>query len=156
IMHTIANGISGKCIIATDFISAGTILFTFDPAYSQNEQTYQTIQVGPNKHCLINSDLALLNHSCNPNLLVETTKGIVYTKKNVYCDEELTYFYPSTEWDMVRPFLCNCGSPACMQFIRGAYWTPLYILLDHYVNKHIADFILTEVKYASDLTTFLD
>jgi hypothetical protein len=34
--------------------------------------------------------------------------------------EEMTFFYPSTEWEMIQPFNCYCGSPNCIGQIRGA------------------------------------
>jgi len=34
--------------------------------------------------------------------------------------DELTFFYPSTEWDMAQPFVCNCGNATCLQLINGA------------------------------------
>lgn len=35
-------------------------------------------------------------------------------------EEEMTFFYPSTEWEMTQSFSCYCGSPACIGEIRGA------------------------------------
>jgi len=34
--------------------------------------------------------------------------------------DELTFFYPSTEWDMAQPFDCLCGAPTCRGRISGA------------------------------------
>ena len=34
--------------------------------------------------------------------------------------EELTYFYPSTEWTMTQPFTCACGAVDCLGTIDGA------------------------------------
>jgi len=34
--------------------------------------------------------------------------------------QELTYFYPSTEWEMAQPFECYCGEVACKGLIDGA------------------------------------
>lgn len=33
---------------------------------------------------------------------------------------ELTFFYPSTEWDMETPFDCCCGAAGCLGRIAGA------------------------------------
>jgi len=32
----------------------------------------------------------------------------------------MTFFYPSTEWDMAQPFTCLCGSSKCLGEIKGA------------------------------------
>ena len=36
--------------------------------------------------------------------------------------DELTFFYPSTEWEMDRPFRCRCGAGEgkCLGWIDGA------------------------------------
>ena len=34
--------------------------------------------------------------------------------------DRLTYFYPSTEWAMARPFACRCGAEGCLGWIGGA------------------------------------
>ena len=38
--------------------------------------------------------------------------------------DELTFFYPSTEWEMVHPFQCECGAADCLKWITGASATP--------------------------------
>jgi len=40
--------------------------------------------------------------------------------KSLKPGDELTFFYPSTEWEMVQPFSCQCGNPDCLQVIMGA------------------------------------
>ncbi|KAB8242433.1 hypothetical protein BDV35DRAFT_366204 [Aspergillus flavus] len=36
--------------------------------------------------------------------------------------DELTFFYPSTEWTMVQPFQCGCGAGLrrCLGRVAGA------------------------------------
>ena len=34
--------------------------------------------------------------------------------------ELLTFFYPSSEWDMSQPFKCLCDSESCLGYIAGA------------------------------------
>ncbi|HHY36530.1 MAG TPA: SET domain-containing protein [Firmicutes bacterium] len=154
-MYSISEGKAGRCLRAATFIARGTRLFVFDPSRWQKEKTYQTIQVGPEQHHLPDSDLVLLNHSCNPNLIVNTEKGLVYALQDIYPGEELTYFYPSTEWDLARPFACRCGSPRCLKYIRGALWTPLNYLLGHFINRHIAELIQKKIAVASTFENFL-
>ncbi len=40
--------------------------------------------------------------------------------KDIGNGEELKFFYPSTEWEMDQPFICNCGSSQCLGLISGA------------------------------------
>lgn len=154
-MYSKSHGLSGKCIRANEEIYPGTTLLRFDPTCTQKEKTYQTIQVGPDQHCLASLELALLNHSCNPNLIVDTESGFIYAQKIIYPQEELSFFYPSTEWNMARPFICNCGSPKCIRVVRGAYRTPLNVLSSHFLNNHIVELIMENMNHANRLGNFL-
>jgi hypothetical protein len=116
----------------------------YDPLFIYSQVKAQ-LPKGPQ---FADSDLVLLNHSCNPNLIVNTEKGLVYSSKDIYPGEELNYFYPSTEWDMCRPFACKCGSPQCLKYIRGALWTPLNYLLSTFLNKHIVELIQKSIAEA--------
>ena len=44
------------------------------------------------------------------------------TLRPIAVGEELTFFYPATEWHMEAPFPCACGAAQCLLEIRG---TPL-------------------------------
>lgn len=64
--------------------------------------------------------LRYLNHSCDPNLFVDVRAEHVITLRPIGEGEELTFFYPSTEWRMQDPFPCECGASDCLRQIRGA------------------------------------
>jgi hypothetical protein len=49
----------------------------------------------------------------------------------------VTFFYPSTEWDMAQPFKCNCGAKECLGVIHGAKHLPRHVLRKYYLNQHI-------------------
>ena len=40
--------------------------------------------------------------------------------KEIKTQEEMTFFYPSTEWKMTQTFNCYCGSKYCIGQIKGA------------------------------------
>jgi hypothetical protein len=42
------------------------------------------------------------------------------TQKGLKEGDELTFFYPSTEWNMAQPFDCHCESESCLGKVRGA------------------------------------
>jgi hypothetical protein len=59
--------------------------------------------------------LIVVNHSCAPNVgLVlpskQTKQWGVEALKDIKEGEDLTFFYPSTEWDMAQGFDCSCGA----------------------------------------------
>jgi hypothetical protein len=56
--------------------------------------------------------------------------------------DELTFFYPSTEWDMAQPFVCNCGNSTCLQLINGAS----HLSKDTLSRYTLTDFIIQQAK----------
>jgi hypothetical protein len=70
--------------------------------------------------------------------------------------EELTFFYPSTEWDMSTPFQCLCGSSQCLKRITGARYLPLNVLGRYFINQHIWSEVETSftTSVKSGLTQF--
>jgi hypothetical protein len=52
--------------------------------------------------------------------VIDTTTMRVVAARDLEAGEELTFFYPSTEWDMDRPFRCRCGAPECIGVVSGA------------------------------------
>lgn len=109
--------------------SAGAVL----PAPS-----YLTVQVGINQHILLQPEhLQYINHSCDPNVFFDTFSMEIIALRDIAVGDEMTFFYPSTEWDMAQPFLCNCGSARCLSEIRGAAHIPLEILKTYTITRFI-------------------
>ena len=83
--------------------------------------SYLTVQIGEGEHIsLLPSYLDCINHSCDPNVFFDIDQKRVVCIKPVGPGEEITFFYPSTEWRMERPFRCLCQSPHCLHKIAGA------------------------------------
>ena len=57
--------------------------------------------------------------------------------KGLSVGEELTFFYPSTEWDMAQGFSCFCDAPTCRGVIRGAKNMSARDLEGMWLNPHI-------------------
>lgn len=83
-------------------------------------KAYSTVQVGPGQedHIELNSSLLYTNHSCRPNVAFQVLTPGEPTNENdwkvvalreIRKGETLSFFYPSTEWEMDRPFDCRCG-----------------------------------------------
>ena len=51
--------------------------------------------------------------------------------------DDMTFFYPSSEWNMQQPFECNCGSDKCLRTVRGAKYLDEGTLKQHWLNPHI-------------------
>ncbi|KAK8039807.1 galactose-proton symport [Apiospora rasikravindrae] len=114
-----------------------------------DEPTYATVQFGKDKHLDLNSDLLYINHSCEPSLIFDTANLHILAGPNgIKAGEELTFFYPSTEWVMAQPFDCLCGKPTCRGRIAGARDMTKKQLEGLWINGHIRE--LLEEKAPED------
>ncbi|KAI1781184.1 hypothetical protein F4818DRAFT_32097 [Hypoxylon cercidicola] len=115
----------------------------FPPCTSAHAPTYATVQCGRNEHLNLNSDLLYINHSCEPTLIFDTANlNIIAGPTGLRPGEELTFFYPSTEWDMAQPFDCLCGKPACRGRISGAKDMTKSQLDGLWLNGHIHELLV--------------
>ena len=57
-------------------------------------------------------------------------------------DDEITFFYPSTEWEMANPFECECGMPECLGTIQGAAFIPRSVLRRYHMAEHIENLLV--------------
>jgi hypothetical protein len=100
---------------------AGDIIADFSAGTISSEPTYLTVQIDVDKHITLSPEfLQYINHSCDPNVFFNTTTMQLVALKEVGIEEEMTFFYPSTEWEMTQSFNCYCGCAACIGEIKGA------------------------------------
>ena len=100
-----------------------------------------TVQIARDRHTHVGK-LAALNHSCDPNVILDTENMEMVAARDIEKGEELYFFYPSTEWQMDAPFICLCGSANCINVVAGARFLPLSTLERHYLNPHIRDLMI--------------
>ena len=131
----------GARLIATQPIEAGELVHTITNYRQTQQPTYQSIQVGANAHIEELGVIAYLNHSCLPNTLVNTTTMSIHAIRSIAAGDELTFFYPSTEWAMDRPFVCLCGAPQCVRLVAGAKYLSVDALSRYFINRHISEMI---------------
>jgi len=101
-------------------------------------RSYRTIQVDVGRH-LDGALMAYMNHSCQPTSIVQTRALGVRAAVDLKPGDEITFFYPSTEWNMVRPFECLCGARECIGFVAGAQYLSTEILRRYFINPHIQE-----------------
>ncbi len=118
-----------------DFVQ-GEILCPLPCTSISNKPTQHTVQAGRFKHIEVGL-IASLNHSCNPNLVLDTTRMLVIAAREISEGDELTFFYPSTEWEMAVPFICACGSTNCIHVVAGARYLSPAVLERYFLNQHI-------------------
>ncbi|QUC16473.1 uncharacterized protein UV8b_00714 [Ustilaginoidea virens] len=121
----------------------------FPPCTVAQDPTYATVQIGKHSHLNLNSDLLYINHSCEPSLIFDTASmNILVGPRGLQPGDELTFFYPSTEWHMAQPFTCLCGHASCRGTISGAKDMPPQQLQGVWLNEHIRELLDDEQRGA--------
>ena len=54
------------------------------------------------------------NHSCNPTAYVNKEKGMLFAKRDIPANEEITFNYLDTETELAISFSCKCGAIDCI------------------------------------------
>lgn len=117
---------------------AGEVICPFHAGETVATPTYLTVQTGVDTHITLRPEfLQYINHSCNPNVFFDTSSYQLVSLKPIAEGEEFTFFYPSTEWSMIQPFVCQCGSANCLQLIQGASFLSIETLQQY----RLTDFI---------------
>ena len=130
-------------LFATTAFSKGDIIIDFGSSKIVDTPNYLTVQVEEDKHIHLSPEyLQYTNHSCEPNVLFNTSSMELECLTDIAIGDELTFFYPATEWEISQTFNCHCGKPNCVGLIQGAAELPADIL-----NRYkITDFINAMVK----------
>lgn len=118
----------GECrLVAIRPLRAGERLFRLEGETMARPSRY-SLQIGEELHLDLGPGHSsgeilerffwrFMNHSCDPT--VEIRGPEVIARKDIGPTEAVTYNYNTTEWEMAEPFVCQCGSPRCLQRIRG-------------------------------------
>ena len=110
-----------KALHATVAIQPGQVISKFHAGITQSYATYLTVQTGVDTHITLQPEfLQYINHSCAPNVFFDTAAMQLVCLRPLQPGDELTFFYPSTEWSMARPFACQCRSASCIAKVHGA------------------------------------
>lgn len=137
------NASSQKSLHAAVSFAPGDIICRFNAATVQSFATYLTVQTGLNRHITLSPEfLQYINHSCSPTVFFDTTSMELVCLQALQPGDEFTFFYPSTEWEMARPFVCNCGSTGCLQLINGAS----HLSVESLSKYKLTDFIRQQVR----------
>jgi hypothetical protein len=132
-----------KALFAAVHFSPGDVICIFSAATTQNFATYLTVQTGADRHITLMPEfLQYINHSCTPTVFFNTTTMQLVCLQAMQPGDEFTFFYPSTEWEMAQPFVCNCGSAACLQLINGAS----HLSVETLSKYKLTDFIRQQVR----------
>ena len=99
-----------------------------------------TVQISSAEHVVLDpANLSFINHSCDPNIFFDTVAMDVICLKDIQPGDELTAFYPSTEWIMAEPFTCRCTSKDCAGLILGAKDMSPVTLEEYKLVSHVEE-----------------
>jgi len=130
-----------RSLIAKRAYSKGEVITNISNDNIVKKANRFTVQIGREEHAHVGK-LAALNHSCDPNVILDTENLLMIARRDIAKGEELSYFYPSTEWEMDAPFICLCGASSCIHVVAGARFLPLSTLEHHYLNRHIRELMI--------------
>jgi uncharacterized protein len=132
-----SDGPSGARLVTAQAYRRGDVIRPLPCRHIVEEPTYLTIQIGPRLHIDQIDVLGFMNHSCDPSVILDVAAQQVIAHRDLAPGDELTFFYPSTEWSMARPFECCCGARECLGWIAGAQELPRARRQDYFFNPHI-------------------
>lgn len=125
-------------LFATEFFIKGDIIINFGASKIVDTPNYLTVQIDEHKHIHLSPDyLQYINHSCDPNVLFNTTTMQLECLTNIEMGDELTFFYPATEWEIAQTFNCHCEKPTCIGLVQGAANVPSDILTKYILTDFI-------------------
>ncbi|MBS1188834.1 MAG: protein-lysine N-methyltransferase [Rhodocyclaceae bacterium] len=129
-----------KALHAARPFEGGEILSAIGMREQVQSPNYLSVQFGEFEHGMLHPvHLQYINHSCSPNVFFDVKAMHLRALRTIGQDEELSFFYPSTEWNMNQPFHCHCHSPSCLGHIQGAAYLPESILIQYELSEHIKD-----------------
>ena len=117
---------------------ANEVIVEFSAKQVYSQPNYLTVQITEEEHIeLFPEYLECINHSCDPNCFFDTTRMELIAIKPIEEGDELTFFYPSTEWDMDQSFRCLCNTKKCIGMIQGAKYLSPSTIKKYQFNQFI-------------------
>ncbi len=130
-----------RTLVTKQTYKKGEVICAMPSENIVDKPTRFTVQIATDKHTHVGK-LAALNHSCDPNVILDTENMLMIARRDIEKGEELSFFYPSTEWEMQAPFICLCGSINCIHVVAGARFLPFSTLEMHYLSKHVRETVI--------------
>ncbi|KAG0335855.1 hypothetical protein BG000_007168 [Podila horticola] len=131
-----AEGSFNSELVAGKSFKKGEAICTIEGT-TPGPKKYTSVQVSKDLHIELNSDLVFLNHSCNPSVSLDTDKMLLIAVVDLNKGDPLTFFYPSSEWEMDQAFKCRCGAEQCQRSIQGAKFLSSEVVSRYFVTSHI-------------------
>lgn len=119
--------------------AAGTTIATFGALRWHPAPHRMTLQVSAHRHFELDPVvLESINHGCDPNVHFDVDRFELIALRDIAAGDELTFFYPASEWSMESPFVCGCGAARCLGEIRGARFIAAELLANYRLSSFVA------------------
>lgn len=126
----------GSGIITNRAFAPGETIVEVKADVESAEPSRFSLQVGTDRH-IDAGEIRYLNHSCAPNAYFDASTGRLVAEREIAAGDEVSIFYPASEWDMACPFMCKCGTGDCVQFVGGARHLPRGVIGRYRFNEHV-------------------
>jgi SET domain-containing protein len=156
-LHVKDSTIQGVGLFSGVNLAAGTILFEikgervvhpeYDPYLADKNPNWMGIGYCEWIIMYPNNNGLFINHSCNPNVIINDKLQLV-TFKPVKADEELLLDYSTTELDPNWRMQCNCGEYKCRRTLRSFQFLPKFTQRKY--SRFIAP-VFTDMAYTPHL-----
>jgi hypothetical protein len=135
-----------RSLHASEHLTSSQQVCSFTPESVMSDPKRFSVQVDEFHHIMLHPEyLSYINHSCDPNVYLDTTDMQVIALREIYPAEEITFFYPSTEWTMAQPFQCLCNSARCLKYIRGAAFLSLDVISSYRLSAHVQRLLIQDL-----------
>ncbi len=114
------SGLYAKQEIKIDEVICYLIGETSDSPTKYTVQIYKDKHVNPPEAADESAYLwKYINHSCQPVIYVDFTDFSFRAIRDIGHGEEITFNYNTSEYEIARPFKCNCRSQKCYGLVQG-------------------------------------
>ena len=132
-----------RALFARNHFRAGELIRSFGSSQTMTQPDRYTVQTAAaDRHIILDPEYLLyINHNCRPNVFFDLRTMQLKAAAPICEADELTFFYPSTEWAMSEAFECHCGSAHCLGRIQGAAYLDDETLKRFDLSDHIKDLL---------------
>jgi hypothetical protein len=132
-----------RALFARARFAAGESVRAFGTSQTLAQADRYTVQTAAkDRHIILDPEFLLyINHNCRPNVFFDLRAMELRAVASIRKGDELTFFYPSTEWAMSEAFECHCGSAHCLGRIHGAAYLDDETLRSYHLSDHIKDLL---------------
>lgn len=134
----------GEGIFATTQFIVGDIVMIGDIDRFVERNNSHASQIGESQFVLFSGVVNQVNHSCDPNCIVEvseTGKHEFVAKRDIQANEEITFDYSLSNYTIdYFPKRCMCGSSKCRGTITG--WKDLPLSEKKELENFAASYLL--------------